>query len=94
MTIQEAIKSGKPFRRPQHSEYVQFLHVPGPIRLSSLEDLLATDWETKPEPMIVYINTYEDEPGSLFLHRSRLSAEAIGDFRPGKVTRKFVEVIE
>lgn len=59
MTIQEAIKSGRPFRRPFFEVYIQcpkdrdagLEWVDTKARFwPREEDLLATDWETQPQP--------------------------------------------
>jgi len=60
MTIQEAIKSGKPFRRKAIGE-VWWIHSPDHSVLTAFEgiqeycpdmqDILADDWEIKPDPV-------------------------------------------
>ena len=57
MTIQEAIKSGKPFKRPHHScHYENFRELDRFLELQE-EDLLATDWEIKKEPIEITIRS-------------------------------------
>jgi hypothetical protein len=50
MTIQEAIQSGKPFRRKMNNKFFQAWNQPEWMTFSfSVEDILATDWELKEE---------------------------------------------
>lgn len=97
MTIQEAIKSGKPFRRKHTSDWavttsyqrVRFQN--GEEYLFTPECLLADDWEIKQSPMVVYLNVYPDGALGGPYHTERRAQECAD--AKGK-TVKFVEVIE
>lgn len=64
MNLLEAIKSGKPFKRPAHAEYLVATETNGlqwmglvledAVSLSTAA-LLAEDWELKPEPREYWI---------------------------------------
>lgn len=86
LTIQEAIQSGRPYRRSKTSPFIKNYH-PGNLIFSEA-DVLATDWEIKVEPKVIWVNEYPD--GSTYVHKSEMSAISY----IGGVTRKFVEVIE
>ncbi len=91
MTIQEAIKSGKLFRRKNTGEWFsEFNWV-----LDTTEDVLATDWELKPEPLViqgeVFWKSESGYPRPVGLDKLRLT-----DFSEqllGKRTKIRIEVI-
>lgn len=91
MTIQEAIKSGKPFRR-LHWKVLSFI-TSDELAWSGLHehDILATDWEIKTEPMVIWANIYPD--GSVDSYKDEWAARCRLKSSLG-VTRKFVQVIE
>lgn len=72
MTIQEAIRSGKPFRRKnwhawfilKNDAFVGADELPYPLKtLPLIQDILADDWEVKREPrewLIVGIHTTDE----------------------------------
>lgn len=57
MTIQEAIQSGKPFKRKGSNNWMEVVNCS--YFQSKIADLLATDWEVKPE-------LCKHEPDSIF----------------------------
>lgn len=103
LTIQDAIKSGKQFRRPNAMNGTWFERaeddyddgfglrcVDGLRWIMDLEDILATDWEIKREPMTIWVNEYPN--GNQYVHMSQNDAEIERGSKG--LTRKFIEVLD
>jgi hypothetical protein len=93
LTIQEAIKSGKPFRRPHWSNEKCFFtvnHIANSTLLS-LEDILADDWEVKREPRKYYLHR-----GIAFINKDAALREQRHWLNCGltKAENEVVEVVE
>lgn len=103
MNLIEAIKSGKPFKRPSFGGY---WHVRGrelmgcdnkPLPTAwhnanglNLDDLTADDWELKPEPMEAWVNVYSTYR---CFHDSEEDARKGRTPSNGKIDRDFVRVV-
>lgn len=69
MTIQEAIRSGKPFRRIGHNgkfEWITSIDIHMKLGQLEVKDLLAEDWEIKKDPLEFLIGIGRD--GKLSVH--------------------------
>lgn len=101
MTLIEAIKSGKPFRRPscpnypdqyyttvvnQENESCIFLNETGSKFILNQDDLLATDWEIKTRPEELWVNFNPD--GTYAVYQKRNSAVIFR--KRGAVTRRYI----
>lgn len=102
LSLIEAIKSGKPFRRLtsesgtlwftrmfDSDDCIEVESEHGGYWVLDTADVLATDWEIKAEPMTIWANVY---PTNVLLHSSEKAARR--NVGKGGVTRKFVEVID
>lgn len=102
MTIQEAIKSGKPFRRPGPAMAWLIVGKHGfvvnpnglgdtEVRLST-DALTATDWEIKHEPVTIWVNVWGESRTPCGFYKSKEEAE----LRGGHIAKTvmFVEVAE
>lgn len=99
LTIIEAIQSGKPFRRsvyPTGWWYSQkgaaIVRNDGAHYNLDAVDILATDWEIKRDPLVIFVNVFDDNAsiaGEAFFTPEAAWKRA-SDTKP----RKFVEVIE
>jgi hypothetical protein len=101
MTIQEAIKSGKKFKRAGWDLW--YLHEGGTLRPSSItyaavysvkiEDILADDWEIKTEvvafPIVVETQVPPDPFGCMYMG----DIQKIYEDHPGRKIRITVEAI-
>lgn len=90
MTFQEAYNSGKPMRRKswEASSWLKDKSR-GNLNNYGVQDILATDWEVKREPMVIWVNVYAD---STCLYVDEACARRL--CAPSGVTKKFVEVID
>ena len=92
MTIQEAIKSGKPFRRKDDAEYLSWSGFGSATHLSlSIESIIADDWEIKQEPREMYLAKGK---GGLLQSWYELDIGRLADLKPGIDFIKVREVIE
>lgn len=95
MTIIEALKSGKPFKRNHWSCYYTKI---GEAAYNSftVDDILANDWEIKTEPRIIWVNIYPGDKifNGVHAYNTKQEADDGADKSTRIACKKFIEVIE
>lgn len=99
MTIQEALKSGKPFRRKGWTDWykrdgVAYINLSDRREYRDVhpDDILADDWEVRNESVTLYVPCYPILEGSETFGGAYLTDKEARRF--SEIVRKFVEVIE